>query len=563
MMSGGGDEIATPSIRRLRRLVTLLVVVAVLLFAWTHRSAPTLPGFADDLGLLAELPERVATGGWWPDLASRLVGPLWPQSTMWRPLPYASFMFDALLWGGAAGGWHLTNLLLHLASAALVGLLARDLSLNLYRQSAKGSPGDDASATTAATVSGALSFALFLLCPWAPEVTLWLVGRFDGWATLWALLAVWTGLRGGVGTFPAAISVLAAALAYASKESALILVPWLAIVALFATPWRSATPEATSAGRRRWTLLIVAHLLLALAYASWRHHLFVGTAAAVYGSTPVTSLPRWAQQFAVQLAFPMGLASLASPAAVLSAGSAGLLLVMGWRDRLVLRVRLLGLAMAAGVVAALALYLPSPPGNGDGYRLYYIGAAGIAIALGAVPRQMTVPQLAAIITLVLASAQWQSRVAAEWAHASSDLWTTARALRSLAPSVPASDYALVLVPDQKGHVPFARNAQGGLIAFAQRTPAGEVASIDLLSRLVIFTPPQLNEWQRLAGEGIVQKLTQRADAPVNPTRYFCVDNGTGQARDLGHWLPTPAPQWSRRWRESVAAQCPTLPTNWP
>ena len=107
-----------------RALAAALLLFALVLFAWTHRHALTLPGFADDLGLLAEMPRRAADGSLGSDVLARLTGALWPGSTMWRPLPYLSFTLDSVVWGDHGGAWRLTNLALHLTSAALTGWLA-------------------------------------------------------------------------------------------------------------------------------------------------------------------------------------------------------------------------------------------------------------------------------------------------------------------------------------------------------------------------------------------------------------------------------------------------------
>ncbi len=82
---------------------------------------------------------------------------------MWRPLPSSSFAFDAVLWGNAPGAWRVTNLLLRIGVAMFSGLIATRM--------------------TGARLAGAAAFATVLLVPWSPEVTLWLVGRFDEWAT--------------------------------------------------------------------------------------------------------------------------------------------------------------------------------------------------------------------------------------------------------------------------------------------------------------------------------------------------------------------------------------------
>ena len=81
----------------------LVVVVALALFAWTHRHAFGMSGFADDLGLLVDLAERAQRGSLLADVLAHITQPLWPGSTMWRPLPYASFALDAALWGADAG----------------------------------------------------------------------------------------------------------------------------------------------------------------------------------------------------------------------------------------------------------------------------------------------------------------------------------------------------------------------------------------------------------------------------------------------------------------------------
>ena len=101
----------------------LIVVVALLLFAWTHRHALGMSGFADDLGLMVDLSQRAQQGNLLADVFIHVSGPLWPGSTMWRPLPYASFALDAKLWGGDAGLWRITNLLLHVACATVAGLI--------------------------------------------------------------------------------------------------------------------------------------------------------------------------------------------------------------------------------------------------------------------------------------------------------------------------------------------------------------------------------------------------------------------------------------------------------
>ncbi len=533
-----------------------VVVFALLLFAWTHRHALTLIGFADDLALLAQWPRLAARGTLWQTVWAGIDQPLWAGSTMWRPWVQASFALDATLWGAVAERWHLTNLALHVANAVLVGLLARELGSMPEGRSEPTLSHDTEAAS-------AWAFALFLLNPWAPEVTLWLVGRFDGWATFGVLLSLWAAPRSRRSLGYVLLSLAAAALAYAAKESALIVVVWLPIVLVALVPWpwpwsRSWASLAQST-QRRWAIVLLGHFALAGIYLVWRAHLFGGALATVYGATPAASPVILAQRFAAQFAFPVGLAPLAPVAAGFAALIALLLLAAGWRDARSRRARFVALAMIVAALGALALYHAEPPTGGDGYRLYYLTAVGAALALSATPsaargRWPTV----ALLALVVACAQWQSRTAREWTQASASMDAALRGLRGVAASLPATDYALVLMPDRLGHVPFARNAQGALPDFAGQWRTTEGASGWPRSRLIVFTPPQLAEWQRLANEGVVPRLAEREDAPENPTRYYCFDERSGALRDVGYWTPTDPLVWSARWRHAVAAQCPAL-----
>lgn len=541
-----------------------VVLLAALLFGWSHRHALRLTGFADDLGLLNDLPRLAATSGLAADVWARVTGPLWPQSAMWRPLPYASFALDATLWGAAPSGWHATNVLLHLAFAALTGLIGRDVAAALLaRESAAAT--DTGALRARAALTGAVAFALCLLCPWAPEVTLWLVGRFDAWAGVWTLCALWLGMRGADRVSAAALSLFSASLAYASKESAPILLPWLCLTLLATRPWfRGVDAPARQAARWRWAAFVLAHALLLVSYLLWRQHLFSGAAAAVYGAAPQFSPSRWTAQIMALVAFPIGLAALAWPTALAVALAAVVQLTTGASRRLVWWQRSVGFAAALAVIAALALYIAAPPGANEGYRLYYLVAPGVAWALAATALIRTRWQWPVLLVLLCGCAHWQSRVAAEWTRVDRDLRAAMIALRDVGSNLPATDYGLVLMPDQSGHVPFARNAQGGLIWLAERGASGEQALAHgaLLAHLILFTPPQLSEWQRLASDNVVAKLTPRIDAPPNPTRYYCFDRRSGRAQDLGFWPSAPADAWSRQWREKTAQACPDLHANW-
>ena len=442
--------------------------------------------------------------------------------------------------GGAdAGLWRTTNLVLHIASASAAGLLCRDM--------------------TQKAIAGAVGFAVFLLIPWSPEVVIWLVGRFDGWATLGVLLSLWAAHKSrGVDRWWA-VSLVAGACAYASKESALILPLWVAVIALFAS-YREASGDTSPKNvlgtllKKRGPLLI-AHALLAVAYLLWRATLFSTSSLNVYATGPELGVPQLASQLWAHLQFPLGLVSLAPMVAWVVAVSFVSLIVIALRNKQPSCVAI-GILLLVTVVAAVAIYFSVAPGEGDGYRLYYLSTIGFALIAASASTSPARITPVVIVALLAAMVFWQARVTDEWQRASNDMKAAERELSRTASAMVPQDYGLVLLPDHLGHVPFARNAQGALPKLAGLA----APTFDVLSRLVVFTPPQIDEWHRLTQEGVVRKITSRSDAPPNPTLYFCFDSRTQRLRALGYWATGTLDDWRRKWRESVAAACPQVAT---
>jgi tetratricopeptide (TPR) repeat protein len=126
--------------------------------------------------------------------AYRGLGPshLWWMATSalaghWAPVTWLSFALDWTLWGSWPGGYHLTNVLLHAANAALVyGLAGRLLG-------AAGGVGP------AARQAGALVCALgWALHPLRVEAVAWVTGRRDVLSGFFLLLALWAYLDAAV-----------------------------------------------------------------------------------------------------------------------------------------------------------------------------------------------------------------------------------------------------------------------------------------------------------------------------------------------------------------------------
>lgn len=160
----------------------------------------------------------------------------------YRPLITLSYRLDRALWGMNPAGYHLTNLLLHLAATLLVYAVAR----RTLRQTA--------AAWTAAV--------LFAVLPAHAEAIGWIQGRVDLLAAALALVALWALLRsqevqGRPGWGWGGAGALAFFLALLAKESAAPLpLAWAA--------WEIAAPEPER--RRTWLARFAPLAVAFLAY---------------------------------------------------------------------------------------------------------------------------------------------------------------------------------------------------------------------------------------------------------------------------------------------------------
>jgi hypothetical protein len=366
----------------------------------------------------------------------------------YRPLAFLSHALDWHVWRQNAGGFHLTNLVLHGANGALVFVLARRL-------------------TTAA--GAAIATVLFVLHPSNHEAVFWIAGRFDLLATFWSLAALLlVTSRGG----PAYVGGAACfAIALLSKESALALppivaahdvfrtragwtvvvrrqVPLVAIAAGYAALRTLAGLDAAGGpGRLPKSLALAAGLglLVWLAYKDWtrvagRVATRRGLAAAVgavalMGVAAAAAAPNGA--FAREkLSFAsFALFYLVSPVVSLtppwyldptttvywSAGLSGLVLtaalaVLAWR-------RLLADGTALFLVAFLLASLVPVSSMTEGKRYLYLASAGVAILAGYVVERLSASwrrvALVAVAAVLIVSG-WQVRLLGDhwiWAGA--------------------------------------------------------------------------------------------------------------------------------------------------
>lgn len=147
----------------------------------------------------------------------------------YRPLALLSFYVDFRLWGFDAGGFHLTNIILH----ALTSVLACALLRRAVQHEGL------------ALIGG----LLFALHPVHIEPVTWIAGRFDVMMGFFYLLALWIGTAEartpGVRLAQAGLAGLMAFLALLSKEMALTLV---AVLPLYDAVSRT---RPTGEGRKR------------------------------------------------------------------------------------------------------------------------------------------------------------------------------------------------------------------------------------------------------------------------------------------------------------------------
>lgn len=331
-----------PSSCRASACLRVVIVAAIALAA--EASSLRLGFLADDFYLLA-----AARG-----LAPRGIAAFFttPVATFYRPLLQLSVLGDLSLWGMRPAGFHLTNVVLHIAAALLVMALTGNVIRNR-------------------PAVGMAAGVLFALYPLHAQAVTWMAGRADELCTVAALgaLVLFTREQRRGQRWAWAGAVLLSAAALLAKEMAISL-PLLALAAAAALPqarrsagaWLTAAAMVAMAGIY---LAVRTHVIGALvgAYGPGRHLQFA-PAALFYGferplyalvnpfdplNLGIAGLPAWLRP---RLEIPLGLIGVAalwrwwSPAARLA---------LSWMVVSLLPIVTLG----AGVTDGRLLYLPS------------------------------------------------------------------------------------------------------------------------------------------------------------------------------------------------------------
>jgi len=505
----------------------------------------------DDFGLIHAFDGCDGVWGTAQCVGQMFVSGVGPPSNQYRPLTMATFALNAAI-GVDPFGWHLVNVLLHCANAALVALFAWTLQ-----------DGDTTRARAAALMAGWL-FAWF---PFAVEPAAWVAARFDGLALLLLLVAACAFMRSatwrdGYGL----LSLGATVLSYMSKESAAIGVPLILALA-----WHRQRPGIGLLRGIIGTLrAALPWLLIAAAYFAFRRIIFGDPFRFFPGSSPLMALItfEWLSSVPVMLHWATLALPETGPRTVFAASGAALMvcaLAAGVAEQAKRRALA---AMAFALLAAFALLLSqwqwSVTGEG-GRVLAAIGAIAFVAAslpLAARGRPRALAWVAAIVLLGSQFVLTQAAVA-RWVRAGEDTPLLARKLAGLARATPPDTYAFVVIPDHIGAIPFGRNAQIGFML-------PPIQSSPITQQLIVQTDENLAPWPDLFTRDIVGRLKRETFDPrpsssvppkvapphAMPDTWLCWSPRSRALEPVNLGLAPDLANWDAAWKQALAsAEC--------
>ena len=128
------------------------------------------------------------------------------------------------------------------------------------------------------------------------------------------------------------------------------------------------------------------------------------------------------------------------------------------------------------------------------------------------------------------------------------------ALAKTADATPDESYAFVIVPDRIGSIPFARNAQGGLMS-------PPVQPRPLSAKLMVQLEDALPGWPALFEQNAIGalKTTPRAGAPSSPAvpdRFYCWSTRRHELVAMPLVFAPGLRDWNEVWAKGLdAADC--------
>ena len=429
-------------------------------------------------------------------LVTRLYSPLGSGNYAYRPVVFASYALDWMIYGTNAAGWHLTNLLIHLINGGLILTLA-------FRLAARAGIAD-ARFTAVATA------ALFLAIPFAGESTFWPVGRFDLLACMFSLgfLLFLVGGHPRMGwqrTFGALACLLMALL---SKESAMpMLAVGLALIfALNLAERRSKNKSigvTLTASIKDSLAFYWPVIFLALAYFAWRKFLF-GSPWKVF---PDSHFPASVSEFIARVVvlkqvfiYPYGQQVFLWGGFIAFGIAVWLVGVRDATQRASMHSVVLGMTLFGCFLVYLlapATSFPVASDNGEGIRNLYFPWAMFSLAAGfAIAHHRTRVALLCGLLVIAFWGQW--RLVTLWQDSAAEMLRVTKAIPALANEIDESQFALMLLPDYLTVVPFVRNAQGAVV-MPPRQP------VSYLTKLAAMSPLQFAEWESHFSDNTIGK----------------------------------------------------------
>ena len=419
-------------------------------------------------------------------LVSRLYLPLGSGNYAYRPVVFASYALDWVIYGTNAAGWHLTNLIIHLINGALILVLA-------FRLAARAAISD--ARFTAVAVA-----ALFLAIPFAGESTFWPVGRFDLLACMFSLgfLLLLLGAHPRLNLQRTSGMLICLLLALLSKESAMpmIAVGFALVLALNLADQHAKNQNlgvTLTASIKDALFFYWPVIALALAYFAWRNFLF-GSPWKVF---PDSHFPANVDEFVARVAvlkqvfiYPYGQHAVLWWALIAS----GIALWLVGLKAAAKRATFLTVMLAITLFGCFLVYLLAPAtsfpvasDNGEGIRNLYFPWAMFCLAMGfAIAYHRARVALFCGLLVIAFWGQW--RLVTLWQDSAAEMLRVTKAVPALASEIDDQRYALMLLPDYLTVVPFVRNAQGAVV-MPPRQPTS------YLTKMAAMSPLQFAEWE--------------------------------------------------------------------
>ena len=222
--------------------------------------------------------------------------------------------------------------------------------------------------------------------------------------------------------------------------------------------------------------------------------------------------------------------------------------------------------LAIATLGALAMLLAHWRwvSSGEGGRVLYPIWA-IATLLLVLPLAASGPLLrsagwVAVVGLIVSETSLAQAAIERWIEAGRDMRSLIAVMGQVAADAQPSGYGFVVVPDHVGPIPFARNAQGGLLSPpTQQRP--------LSPWLMVQTPDELDRWPDLFARDVIGRLrreplaavagnllTPKVPAPhALPDRYYCWSPRAHALMPLALAFAADLSDWSVRWRQVLPA----------